>query len=214
MNHSAVLTRPIWNGLRIGLPIACLFLIMGCGDSDPTEPVPGEPLEFSFTLDEDLQGWEGVATDTLEPAIDWHARHATDVPESDDSAAEIHLENLNDQGKVWIERPFELDPGVQYEVEVRFDFATADWGAVNLFTMIAGVHPTPPRSADALTFQDDTGNGADESIGHVWQERSYEFSTMAPDHGTVHVAIGVWGTWEASRHYFVDNVSVTFTPYS
>jgi hypothetical protein len=184
----------------------------GCDDTDPTAPPPGEPVQRTFHFDEDMAGWLAVATDTLNPPIEWHVRHTTERARTGTGSVELHLANFNDQGKVWMERPFELSPGVVYQVDVEYAFATADWGDVNLFTVIAGVHPDPPRSAEDLTFQDDTGHGEGPDAGYVWQDRAYTFTAVAPGDSLLHVAIGVWGTWETARTYFVDDVSITFTP--
>ncbi len=208
--HSGTSSTPLTFTLAL---IASLGLaLMGC-DSDPTMPPPGEVVEATFTFDADMEGWEAVATDTLNPPIDWHVEHTTAEAHTGEGSVELFLENLNDQGKVWMERPFMLEPGTVYQVEVEYAFGTSDWGDVNLFTIIAGVHDDPPRSAEDLTFQDeDTGHGGDEDVGLVWQDRSHSFQTEAPSDGTVYMALGVWGTWETARTYFVDDVTVRFTP--
>jgi hypothetical protein len=186
--------------------------LSGC-DSDPTSPPPGDVIEETFIFDADMEGWQGVATDTLNPPIDWHVEHTTAEAYTGDGAVELFLNNINDQGKVWLERAYTLVPGAIYQVDLEYTFGTSDWGNVNLFTIIAGVHDEPPRSAEELTFQDeDTGHGGDEDVGLVWEERSYSFTVEAPSDGTVHVALGVWGTWETARTYFVDALTVRFTP--
>ena len=185
--------------------------LVGC-DDDPVAPPPSDPIEHGFTFDQDMDGWQAAATDTLNPPIDWHVRHTSQQAFTGEGSVELFLENLNDAGKIWIERAFELEPGVVYDVDIEYAFGTSDWGDVNLFTIIAGVHDDPPRSAEELTFQDDTGHGADEDVGLVWQNRSYSFPIEVPTDGIVHVTVGVWGTWETARVYFVDDLTVRFTP--
>lgn len=200
-------TTPIRSSIIMAMT---LVAIAGC-DDDPVAP-PDDAIEESFIFDAGMEGWDGVAADTLDPPIEWHVEHTSDIAATGDGSVELHLENLNDAGKVWMEREFAVEPGESYDVEIEYAFGTSDWGEVNLFTIIAGVHDDPPRSADDLTFQDDTGHGGDEDVGVVWQERSHSFSLQAPDDGTVHVALGVWGTWEATRTYYIDDVTVRFTP--
>lgn len=186
--------------------------LTGC-DSDPTVPPPGEVIEATFTFEADMEGWEGVAIDTLNPPIDWHVEHSSTEGHTGEGAVELFLENLNDQGKVWIERPFVLEAGRAYEVDVEYAFGTSDWGDVNLFTIIAGVHEEPPRSPEDLHFQDeDTGHGGNENVGLVWEERNHSLQIVAPSDDTVYIALGVWGTWEAARTYLLDDLTVRFTP--
>ncbi len=94
---------------------------------------------------------------------------------------------------------------------VAFDFATADFGSFNLWRIIAGGLPEPPQTPAELepVFQDDTGNGQDEDVGYVWQTRSYTTTTRSTADGRLCVVLGVWGTWEGPRTYFVDGVTVT-----
>ncbi len=183
----------------------------GCND-DPAAPSPGDPVEESFTFDENLEGWQAAATDTLNPPIEWHVQHTTERARMGSGSVELHLENFNDAGKIWMERGFELDPGVLYQVEVSYAFGTADWGDVNLFTIIAGVHDTAPRDADELTFQGETGHDEGQDAGYVWLDQAYDFLIPAPDDGTAYVALGVWGTWETIRTYYIDEVTVRFVP--
>jgi hypothetical protein len=187
------------------------LLTTGCGD-DPVAPPPLEPVEQNFVFDQEMEGWQAVATDTLNPPIDWHVQHSTEESVTGNGAVEFFQENLNDQGKIWMERSFELEPGVFYNVDIEFAFGTSDWGQVNLFTIIAGVHGAPPRDAEDLMFQGETGHGGDEDVGLVWVDRAYSLSGQAPPDGSVYVTIGVWGTWETARTYFVDDVTVRFTP--
>jgi hypothetical protein len=111
-----------------------------------------------------------------------------------------------------MERAFELRPGATYDVEAAFDFASADFGDIGLWTIIAGVSESDPDTVDDLVFRDDTGNGSGEDVGHVWGTRSYSLGTAtAGEDGLLWVALGVWGTFETPRTYFLDDLELTFT---
>ena len=196
-----------------GITLAAGTALTACDTTGPTPP-DDDPIEATFTFEANMEGWRAVAIDTLNPPIDWHVRHTTDEAVVGEGSVELQLDNLNDQGKVWMERAFELEPDQEYDVMVEYAFGTSDWGDVNLFTIIAGVHTDPPRSAEDLTFQGETGHGEDSDVGLVWLDKSYDFSVTAPADGDVHVTIGVWGTWETLRTYYVDDVSVQFVPRS
>jgi hypothetical protein len=194
-------------------PLLFLFagpLLSACDSTDPVSP--GDPVESHFAFEVDMEGWQAAATDTLDPLIDWHVEHTTQEAAVGEGSVEFHLANLNDAGKIWMERSFDLAPGTTYEVALDYAFATSDWGDFNLFTIIAGVHADPPRSAGELTFQGNTGHGGSSDVGLVWLEKSYTFTQTVPTDGAVYVTIGVWGTWETDRTYFVDEVTIRFTP--
>lgn len=200
-------------GIKFAIPMILLVSagMVACSD-DPIQPVDPETVEEHFGFEADLQGWAPVAIDTLDPPIEWHVRQTSDRGYVGDGSVEIHLENLNDAGKVWMERAFSLVPGVSYTAEITYALGTSDWGIVNLFTIITGVHDDPPRTPEELTFQEETGHGGDQDVGNVWLQKSYTFEVEAPADGEVHVAVGVWGTWETARTYFVDALTVRFVP--
>src|SRR5690606_598930 len=98
-------------------------------------------------------------------------------------------------------------------VTLSFDFGTYDYGTINLFTILAGAFPRPPRTTDALVpaFRDLTGTGGDEPSEIVWLPKRYRFTATSGPGGELHVVVGVWGTHETTRTYFVDDVQVELT---
>jgi hypothetical protein len=140
------------------------------------------------------------------------------IERSQDRAAEgtwsvrLSLDNLNDQGKIWIEQAVgNLEPGQRYRVQISFSFASADFGSINLWRIIAGASGANPETAADLIFQDDTGNGAGSDVGFVWIEKSYQMEAVTSAEGTLWFAIGVWGTSEFSRTYYIDDVTIVLT---
>ena len=100
-----------------------------------------------------------------------------------------------------------------YNLMVMFlmpDFASADWGDVNLFTIITGVVQEPPETRDDLVYQGSTGNESDTDVGYVWLKKGYDFLVRSGANGKLYVTIGIWGTWETTRIYYFDNVIITF----
>jgi hypothetical protein len=187
--------------------------LAGCwDDDDPIAVDPIDPVELTFSFDDDLQGWEPVAIDTLNPPIEWRVEHTDQEGYEGDGAVELFLNNINDAGKVWIEGAVELVPGINYDVDISYKLGTSDWGDVNLFTIITGVNEVPPRDAEDLFFQGDTGHDQGQDAGLVWLDKAYQFDISPLTSGLVYVSIGVWGTFESPRTYYIDEVLIRFTP--
>ncbi len=72
--------------------------------------------------------------------------------------------------------------------------------------------PWSPEEAANLepAFQGNTGNGATGDVGYRWLRKRYQFTAATAADGRLYVIIGVWGTYEISRTYFVDDVRVGF----
>jgi len=96
-------------------------------------------------------------------------------------------------------------------VDVTCGFATPDYGSMNLWRIIGGALPRSPQTRDDLVYQGDTGNGADTSTGFVWSVKRYTFSAVASSGGELFVILGIWGTYETPRTYYLDDVRVAFT---
>ena len=168
------------------------------------------PKQMEFSFENGLDGWVTNSTDLGNPADKWSISSSQDMATNGRSSLKLDLNNSNGAGKIWIQRPFDVDPNSYYQVHVEYDFASADYGDVNLWTIISGVVLGPPTKADELVYQRDTGNGADKDDGYKWSHKYYDFDLRSGPEKKLYVVIGVWGTWETNRTYYIDNVKVTF----
>lgn len=183
--------------------LVCIPLILaGCS----TLQIPKQ-TEFSF--EQGMDGWVAQGTDLSNPAVEWSIERSGDMASEGDTSLKVYLNNLNDAGKIWIQRPFDVDPESYYQVHVDYDFASADYGDLNLWTIITGAVLGPPTKADELVYQRDTGNGADKDEGYKWLHKTYTFDMRTGPEKEIYVIIGVWGTWETARTYYIDNIKVT-----
>ena len=193
--------------------VGATVALFGCRD-DPSAPPAGTPARFSF--ESGMEGWTAHGVDLLVGGqeIDWSITPSRDRASDGAQSLRIYLDNMTDAAKIWAERELEMRTSQSYDVRIDFAFATADYGDVNLFRVIAGAFTSPPRRREALApaFQDETGNGSSTDAGYRWQTRTY--STMAtPDASRrIRVVVGVWGTWETARTYYIDDVRITATP--
>jgi hypothetical protein len=159
-----------------------------------------------------LAPWTADGTDLGDPPVTWSIERSQDRANGGAWSVRLTLDNLNDQGKIWIEQAVgDLEPSRRYAVRIEFAFASADFGSVNLWRIIAGTSAGDPETAAALVFQDDTGNGSATDVGFRWLDKSYDMEATADASGTMWFVIGVWGTSEFSRTYYVDDVVITLT---
>lgn len=164
-----------------------------------------------------LSPWYAVAMDTGQTG----GAHATWTIERSDAhasagawSARLNTMNATDAVKLWLERGYVVapSPNDEYDVTIAFDFGTFDFGTINHWRIIAGAFAHPPRSATALepAFRGETG-GAPGPGTLRWLEKSYSTRVTAA-RGKIYVTLGVWGTFETERTYFIDDVRVTIRP--
>ena len=199
--------------MRPAIPIlttvALLALVAGCGD-DAVGPRDGFVFETSF--ESGLDGFVVDGTDLDDPPIEWAIERSDDRANDGAWSVQLELQNLNDAGKIWIERRFDLEPNRAYDVDLTYAFASADFGDINQWTIIAGVMPFDPETADDLPFRGSTGNGADDDVGFVWLEFVAPLEVTTGPTGEAWLSLGVWGTSEFTRRHHFDDVRIAFTP--
>ncbi len=197
--------------LRIAFPLLLAAALAGCSENS-TGPGP-VAKSYTFTFENGAQGWEAHGAD-LEldgQTIPWAVMRSRDRATSDSWSMRFFMNNLNDAGKIWMQRAFTLEPDTTYTVSIEYDFATADYGDLNHFTIIAGASAQPPQNGKGLNFQADTGNGARSDVGHIWLEKRHTFTVDTGPDGMVYIVLGVWGTWETARTYYIDTVDIRFS---
>ena len=84
---------------------------------------PQQISEF-YSFENDLQGWSTNGTD-LNLDV-WSITRSQDMAFDGFSAVKFDLTNNNDAGKIWIEKPFLVEPNRLYAVNVSYSFASAD----------------------------------------------------------------------------------------
>jgi|GEM_PF-1566431 len=195
--------RYMWTGLLF-LMIPVMLLGNGCQCAPPTGDYDEGTHRYSFETG--MQGWQSDGADLDNPPVEWSIERSQYISSDGDYSVELYLNNLNDAGKIWVERVFRVLPDQPYSVDLKYDFASRDWGDINLWTIISGAVPAGPDVAPV--FQGNTGNNAEQDAGYVWLDKSYHFETMSNSDGEIMVMIGIWGTWETARTYYLDKVEI------
>lgn len=166
------------------------------------------PKNMKFSFEEGMQNWKPAGKDLDNPPVEWSIKRSKNISTDGNTSIRFYLENVNDAGKIWIERPFYVKPNTNYRVEINYDLASLDWGDFNLFRIITGVVPEN-EGKDYLIFQGDTGIG-NKTQEFKWMEKNYEFNVKSSPKGELYAMIGIWGNWETTRMYYIDNVTINF----
>ena len=198
--------------MRIRLLLVLTTALVGCDAVGAITIVPEFDLSDSF--ESGLGEWSANGTDLTDPPVTWSVQTSTEQASDGARSARLYLENVNGAAKIWIERGFDVQPNQTYDVDISFDFGSADFGDVNLWRIVAGAHMSAPVSAAELMIQDATGNGSGTDVGNRWLAKRYAARAQADSEGRLYVVLGVWGTWETPRTYYVDNVRLLFTRVS
>ncbi|MFW6041114.1 MAG: hypothetical protein ACOC85_04690 [Thermoplasmatota archaeon] len=165
----------------------------------------------SHSFEENWDGWKPQAIDVDDPEVNWTIERTSELTYSGNYSMKFHLENWHDQGKIWIQRTIDLEPEKNYNVRMKLSFASSDFGSFNLWKILVGGGPHEPEDIEDLTYPENTGIGADEDNGYQWMEKEYKFDAKTNSEGEMYIYVGVWGTWETERTYYVDDIEVVVT---
>jgi hypothetical protein len=163
---------------------------------------------YTYSFENDMQGWNKSGIDLINPPINWSVNRTQTMAYNGSYSIRLYLENLNDAGKIWMERIFLVKPNTDYQVNINYYFGTADYGDINLFNLITGVASSNPKQFNDLMFMGDTGHHQ-ETQDLVWLYKQGSFNVKSSSDGKIVVFIGVWGTWETTRIYFIDDLTVS-----
>jgi hypothetical protein len=171
-----------------------------------------QAAEF-FSFENDLEGWNVKATDIFveDEPIDWSVTRSREQAEDGFTSLKFDVDNFTDAAKVWVERPFTVEPLQTYDVVVEFAFGSPDTGDIGLDRFIAGVlEESPTTAVDLLpSYMEPVSNTHGKSFG--WLKKSYRFAVRSNQSGQLHVAIGFWGQFETGRIYYFDSIGVSLT---
>lgn len=187
---SALVTAVLYNGEMQNIP----------GDNDY--------FEKKYSFENDMQGWKKNGTDLDNPPINWSINRSNEMSTNGYYSVRFYLENYNDAGKIWIEKTFDVEPNSIYEVKISYKFATADFGDVNLFNIINTVLGDSFDGRDNLNYEGDTGHHSD-ARDFVWLDKEYDYVVETDENAQIYINIGVWGSWETTRTYYLDELNIS-----
>ena len=167
--------------LRLAIPLACAALT-GCDLHGRGIDIVPE-FDDTFSFETGMEEWYARGIDLGDPPVTWEVARSNERADAGAYSVAFQLANLNDQGKIWIERRYEVAPDQEYEVTLTFALATADYGTINLWRLLAGVSPDQPTAGSQLIATQDTGNGSATDVGFQWVEKTIVLRTRSDADG-------------------------------
>jgi hypothetical protein len=190
--------------------LALALAISGCdfhGDPLVIEP----EFDDATSFESDLGQWTPRSVGVTAPPVAWEIARSGERATDGTQSARLRVDNTTGQAKILLERRYEVEKNQRYRVEISFDFASADFGGVNLWQLLVGAGTTSAAQGGALAAPGDTGNGSATDQGFAWLPKSYSTEVISDADGELFVYVGVGATSEFSRAYHVDKLEVTLT---
>jgi len=178
----------------------------GVCDSGELEIVP--VLEDQFSFESGLQGWSVLVSDLGMPPAEWSVTQSADQAASGAGALRIQLAPQGVGPRVMLQRPFDLEPDTEYDLQLTFQTGTEEVAAT-AWSLLGDADPIPWDDASGLpTLGPLTATGSSGTV--TWGEQSATLGVRTrSDSGRIWVAFGLLATSAEARTYWIDDLKVT-----
>lgn len=209
--------------IRTHLPTLLLLLLaLGCGSAStgggtndpptpPSPPSPPSPPTFHDGFETGLGLWTKDAEVPPSPGnpgvpVDWSIEPSSEVVHAGALSARYDLDGRQDDGTIWLERAFALEPARPYAVHVEAAY-WSDSESFNTTAMVA-LYAGGESPEEELDF--DVSQPLNEVAG--WKTYGASFDVTSGADGSVHVGVGLTVVWETWITYYLDDVRVWIEP--
>ena len=169
-----------------------------------------QPQTFTYNFEDDFDDWTAdshVPQDPNNPGelVDWRIEVAGNVSFSGDKSVLLYIDGTQDDGTVWIERKLTLEPNMQKNVNVSFQF----WSQSESFNTLAAVVGYAGSENPEVEEDFQILGSANQAEG--WKTYNLNQQLQTGNSGDIYVALGFSVRWETDLTYFIDDVKITVT---
>jgi hypothetical protein len=141
--------------------------------------------------------------------FNWSITRSTDQAKHGSFSLKGFLDGTNDDGTIWVERPFFFLPGSEVTVDLSFWLWSSQQSDFNNWPVVAFAGSKNPEIEDDFTVVGQT------DVAPGWTQYAHKATVKAGPSGLVWVAFGFGATFETARTHYLDLAEVTFheTPF-
>jgi hypothetical protein len=89
-------------------------------------------FDLSYSFESGLDEWFGNGVDLTDPIVTWSVETSNEQASDGANSARLFVDDRNGMSKIWLERAVDVSPNLAHDVDISFDFGTADFGEMNL----------------------------------------------------------------------------------
>ncbi|MFB6285469.1 MAG: hypothetical protein ABEK03_02670 [Candidatus Bipolaricaulia bacterium] len=170
-----------------------------------------DPVSLSFEggfEGGDLSAWQtgaDVPEDPNNPGnpVAWAIEASSERAETGQRSARFFLDGRQDDGTIWLARPFDVPPNAQLNVSLSFQLWSQTASMANEITQ-ASVYAGP--SAPQAESDFNTERPGYRVAG--WDAYRYQLAAQSGSDGQLWVAVGINVVWETEVTHYLDDVQI------
>ena len=117
----------------------------------------------------------------------------------------LFIDGRQDDGTIWIERSFEVEPNKKYRVSISFKFYCGMESFNTITQVITYCNVTNPEIEDDL-IEGIIGSG-EQAL--EWKDFSRKLAIVTESENALWVAIGMSVVWETEITHYIDDLKIT-----
>ncbi|MDP3093781.1 MAG: BsuPI-related putative proteinase inhibitor [bacterium] len=186
--------------------------VVGHGSAQTTITVVSETQPPYFeSFESGLGGWqtdhEIHCEQEIHPCLfEWSIERSTEQAQHGNYSLESFLNGINDDGTIWMEKTFPVPQNSTVTIDLSFQLWSEAATPVTQWPVVAYIGTADPELESDFTIVGYTNTVAG------WQAYSHSRNINTGSSSRIWVAFGFGATWEVSRTYFMDSVTVTVPP--
>ena len=134
--------------------------------------------------------------------FNWSITRSTEQAKHATTSLKAVLDGTNDDGTIWLERPFYAEPGAQVTVTISFWLWSETQSDFNTWPVVAFIGRRNPEKETDFRIVGQT----EQQAG--WTRYTLSRTLYVGGTGRVWVAFGFGATWESLRTYYLDAATV------
>lgn len=147
-------------------------------------------------------GCEDPGEEPCPDPFEWSITRSTTQTFDGNTSLAGFLSGQFDDGTIWIERKFQSNPNSNITVSITFQLWSPTQSDFNTWPVVSYIGLDDPEKESDFTIIGSTNQVAG------WKQYTYQKQLTTSSTGEVWVGFGFGATWETSRTYYMDLVSV------
>ena len=188
--------------------LVALLTALAVAASAPASATVLESRFYSF--ENGFQGWTpdhqiDCEQDPEPCTFQWSITPSTEQAQHGTTSLKAVLNGLNDDGTIWLERRFNVEPGTEVLVELSFWLWSETQSDFNTWPVVAFIGKRNPELETDFRIVGQT----DQQPG--WTQYRLTRTVHVGGGGKLWVAFGFGATWESERTHYLDAARVRIT---
>lgn len=175
--------------------------------------------EANWTYEQDFENeWNDWTTDSDVPMdpnnpgdeVAWNISRNDQQALSGNYSLKYQIDGRQDDGVIWIERSFSLDPNRNYHISLNYSLYSFSESFNKLIIVVGYINTTSPETEEDFDYSDGRLGYGNDVAGWKGYHKSTQLKTDSSRN--IWIGLGISVIWETELVYWIDDIIIEFFP--